>query len=55
MLVIRRIHVTYTLQAEPGNEEAINRAHEAHPPRCPVYRTLHGSIDITTELNVVDA
>lgn len=52
VLVIRRIHVTYHLTADDGQEEAINRAFESHPPKCPVYKTLSGCIDITTELQL---
>ena len=50
VLVIRRIHVVYHLKASTEREEAIRRAFESHPPSCPVYRTLSGCIDITTEL-----
>lgn len=53
MLVIRRIHARYRLRADEGNAAAIRRAFEAHPPKCPVYRTLSGCIDITTELELL--
>ena len=52
VLVIKRIHVIYRLRADAEQAEAIQRAFEAHPPKCPVYRTLSGCIDITTELAV---
>ncbi len=52
VLVIRRIHTHYRLKASLEHEDAIQRAFEAHPPRCPVYRTLSGCIDITTELTL---
>ena len=52
VLVIRRIHVTYRLRAEPEHEAAIQRAFEAHPPRCPVYRTLSACIEIRTALEI---
>jgi len=49
VLVIRRIHVTYRLKADEECRETVERVHEMHRMRCPVYRTLHGCIDITTE------
>ena len=49
MLVIRRIHVTYHLKAGEGERETIERVHGMHAAKCPVYRTLSGCIDITTE------
>ena len=55
VLVIRRIHVAYHLEVPAHKEEAARRAYEAHPPRCPVYRTLSGCIDITTELDLTFA
>ncbi|MDE2653557.1 MAG: OsmC family protein [Gemmatimonadota bacterium] len=53
VLVVRRIHVKYQLRAAAADEEAINRAFDLHPMRCPVYRTLHKCIDITTELAIL--
>lgn len=53
VLVIRRIRARYRLQADEAHADAIRRAFEAHPPKCPVYRTLSGCIDITTEIEVV--
>ena len=53
VLVVRRIHVNYQLRSAGADEEAINRAFDLHPMRCPVYRTLHKCIDITTELTIL--
>ncbi len=63
ILVIRAIHVRYLLKAadrlndperaDNRDREAIQRAFDLHPMRCPVYRTLHRSIEITTELEIV--
>ncbi len=53
VLVIRRIHARYRLRADETHAAAIRRAFEAHPPKCPVYRTLSGCIDITTELDLL--
>ncbi|NIP96086.1 MAG: OsmC family protein [Akkermansiaceae bacterium] len=52
VLVIRRIHVRYHLKVPGGMEEAAQRAYDAHPPYCPVYRTVSGCIDVTTELDL---
>jgi uncharacterized OsmC-like protein len=55
VLVLRRIHVVFTLRGlDPLKRETAERAHESFKPRCPVYRSLHRAIDITTELHVVD-
>lgn len=51
VLVITAIHAKYRLRVEPDIDmDAVERAFEAHAPKCPVYRTLAGCIDITTEL-----
>ncbi|RMH19547.1 MAG: OsmC family peroxiredoxin [Gemmatimonadetes bacterium] len=50
VLVIRRIRVTYHLDADLEHAEMVRRVHDMHAERCPVYRTLAGCIDITTEL-----
>jgi len=52
VLVIRSIDVRYTLAAADADGDTIQRAFEIHPMRCPVYRTLHRCIEITTELVV---
>ncbi len=53
VLVIRRIHVKYQLRAADEDQAKVQRAFDIHPMRCPVYRTLHNSIEITTELTLV--
>jgi uncharacterized OsmC-like protein len=49
VIVIRRIHVTYRLKAPESERETVQRVHGFHADRCPVYRTLKDSIDITTD------
>ena len=49
VLVIRRIHVTYCIRATEDLREVIERVHKVHAPKCPVYRTLHRAIEITTD------
>ena len=49
--MIRRIHVTYRLRIDPdADRDKVQRAFDHHMERCPVYRSIGGSIDITTEL-----
>ena len=55
VLVIKRIHVVYNLEAGAEHEETIERAHAMHHDRCPVYRSIHTSIDITTEFRLAPA
>lgn len=56
VLVIKRIHVRYTLQVdEDAERERIDRAFEHHMPRCPVYRSIAAAIECTTELELVPA
>jgi uncharacterized OsmC-like protein len=52
VLVIRRIHVVYRLKADEAQREVIERVHAMHAQYCPVYRSLHAAIDITTELEL---
>ena len=48
MLVIRRIHVTYHLQAKEEHRETIERIHGFHAQFCPVARSIQGCIEIET-------
>ena len=53
VLVIKRIHVRYTLRVDTGaDREKIQRAFEHYKPRCPVYRSISDSIVITDELEI---
>lgn len=51
--MIRRIHVTYVLKAADNMRETIERVHQMHHNVCPVYRSLSGSIEITSEYLLV--
>jgi len=57
VLVIRRIHVSYRLKSGEENREVIQRVHDFHHDKCPVYRTLKTAIEISTdfELEPVEA
>ncbi len=50
MLVIKRIHVKMRLKAGEEHRVAAERVHGFYAEKCPVYRSLKGSIAITTEL-----
>lgn len=52
MLVLKRIHVSYRLRADPARSEAIERSHAHHTRRCPVYRSIEKAIAVTTELDL---
>ena len=54
VLVIRRIHVRYRLEAPADQRESIERVHEVHVKHCPVARSLEGAIAISTSLEVVN-
>ena len=54
VLVLKRIHVVLTLKDVPQEKvEAARRAHDVFKMRCPVYRSLHTAVNITTELTIV--
>ena len=51
VLVIRRIHVVAHLKAEESHRAAALRVGSSFERECPVYRSLHKAINITTELD----
>lgn len=59
VIVLRRVHVRYTLRAHPGTladlakRDAIDRVHRFHARRCPVARSIGDSVEITTELDLL--
>ncbi|MFQ5718539.1 MAG: OsmC family protein [Acidobacteriota bacterium] len=53
VLIIKRIHVAYHLQVAPDADRAvIDRVMGMHADHCPVYRSLHPQIQITTSLEI---
>ena len=50
VLVIRRIHVIYTLRTAPENRGTAERVLGFHARSCPVARSIGSSIEITTSL-----
>jgi uncharacterized OsmC-like protein len=55
VLVIKRIHVVYKLRLDAdAARDKVQRAFEHHMPKCPVYRSIGGCIDVTTSLELVE-
>ena len=52
VLVIRRIHVAMLLAAPDAVRETVERVHGMYAMRCPLYRTLHGAIALTSSLQL---
>lgn len=55
--MIKTIRVAYTLVVDgldADKRASIERAHELHAPKCPVYKTLEDSVDMTTSLSIVE-
>jgi uncharacterized OsmC-like protein len=55
VLVIRRIHVSMRLAAPENVREKVERAHAVYPMKCPLYRTLHKAIQLTSSFELVRA
>jgi uncharacterized OsmC-like protein len=53
VLVIRRIHVAMRLVAHEDVKETVERVHGIYAMRCPLYRTLHKAIQITSSFELV--
>jgi len=55
VLVIRRIHVSMRLVAPEDLKEKVERALALYPMNCPLYRTLHNAIRLTSSVELVRA
>jgi uncharacterized OsmC-like protein len=55
VLVIRRIHVAMRLVALEDARETVERVHGLYAMRCPLYRTLHNAIRLTSSFELVAA
>jgi len=53
VLVIRRIHVAMRLVAPDHAKEVVERTHGLYAMRCPLYRTLHNTIQLTSSVELV--
>jgi uncharacterized OsmC-like protein len=52
VLVIRRIHVAMRLVADEKVRETVERVHGVYAMRCPLYRTLHTAITLTSAVEL---
>jgi len=53
VLVIRRIHVVLRLVAPEEVRETVERVHGMYAMRCPLYRTLHKAIQLTSSYTLM--
>lgn len=53
VLVIRRIHVTLRLTSSDADRETVERVHGMYAMKCPLYRTLHGAIALSSSYEIV--
>ena len=53
VLVIRRIHVAMRLVALERAREKVDRVHAIYAMNCPLYRTLHSAIQLTSSFQLV--
>ncbi len=51
--MIRRIHVDMRLMAPEEVRETVERVHGLYAMRCPLYRTLHNAIQLTSSYTLV--
>jgi len=52
VLVIRRIHVNIRLAASEDVRETVDRVHDVYAMRCPLYRTLHTAIALSSSVTL---
>ena len=53
VLVIRRIHVAMHLAAPEQAREVVERVHQVYAMRCPLYRTLHHAIALSSSFDLI--
>jgi uncharacterized OsmC-like protein len=53
VLVIRRIHVAMRLKAPEEARQTIERVHGFYAMNCPLYRTFHNTIKLTSAVELV--
>jgi uncharacterized OsmC-like protein len=53
VLVIRRIYVAMRLLAPQEAKQTAERVHGIYAMRCPLYRTLHKAIQLTSSFELV--
>ena len=52
MLVLKRITITLHLSADEEDREDVERVLEVYEDGCPVARSIRGSIEITSNLDL---
>ena len=52
VLVIRRIHLSMQLAAPEQVRETVECVHGLYAMRCPLYRTLHKTIQLTSSFTL---
>ena len=53
VLVIKRIHVVMRLVAAEEKRAIVERVHGFYAMNCPLYRTLHHSIQLTSAYELI--
>ena len=53
VLVIRRIHVEMRLKAPEEASKTVERVHRMYAMNCPLYRTLHKAIQLTSSYELL--
>ena len=53
VLVIRRIHIEFSLQAPEDALATVDRVHGFFADKCPIYRSLRAAIQITSSYNLL--
>ena len=53
VLVIRRIHVAMRLAAAEETRGTVERVHGIYAMHCPLFRTLHNTIELTSSVELV--
>jgi len=54
VLVIRKIHVAMRLVAREQDRETVERVHGLYAMHCPLYRTLHKAIELSSSVSIVE-
>lgn len=53
VLVIRRLHVSMRLVAPEETREKVERVHAVYAMSCPLFRTFHNAIRLTSSFELV--
>jgi len=54
VLVIRRIQVKMRLEAAADMRDTVDRVHGMYAMRCPLYRTLHNTIALSSSVELIE-